>query len=118
MTLETTLQELVEQVPDAIGAILVDWEGEAVVEYCHCPSYQMRVTGAHLGIVLSQTREMVSAPVSGTPQDIVLTTASSRLIIAAASDDYALVLQTGRDCPAALALRQVHQAVNLLKKEL
>ena len=33
MSFEIILKELVESVPQAIGAILVDWEGEAVMEF-------------------------------------------------------------------------------------
>ncbi len=57
MPFHAILKELVDAVPDAVGAILVDWEGEAVQEYCHCDSYDIRFVGAHKGIILSRLRE-------------------------------------------------------------
>lgn len=57
MPFNEILKELVENVPHAVGAILVDWEGEAVQEYCHCDPYDIRFVAAHKGILLSRLRE-------------------------------------------------------------
>ena len=35
------LRQLVDRTPDSVGAILVDWEGESVQEYCHCSPYDL-----------------------------------------------------------------------------
>ena len=58
MPFKAILKELVEVTPGASGAILADWEGEAVEQCCHYDDFELKVIGAHKGIILNQMKEI------------------------------------------------------------
>lgn len=118
MSFEVILKDLVDQVPHAIGAILVDWEGEAVMEHCHCDPYDMRFIAAHKGIILSRLMEMQSIANVGAIEDVVVTASEGHLIIGSIDKDYSLVMRVGRSCPVAQALYHFRLAITELKKEI
>lgn len=118
MPYKSILKELVDCTPHAVGAILVDWEGEAVQEYCHCEPYDIRFLAAHQGIVLSRLKEMQASAQVGEVEDVVVTATDGHLIIGCIDKDYSLVLSTGRNCPVAVALHHFRGAVGRLKKEI
>jgi len=118
MSVEAILKDLVELVPQSIGAILVDWEGEAVMEHCHCDPYDIRFIAAHKGIILARLKEMQSAAQIGEVEDVVVTSDKGHLMIGCIDQDYSLVMNTERNCPTALALYHFRRAVNELKKEI
>ena len=118
MSLEAVLMDLVDRVPHAVGAILVEWEGEAVVERCHCDPYDMRFIAAHEGIILTRIKEMKSTEQLGTVEDVVITSGGGHLIIGCIDQDYSLVMNIARSCPVAQALHSFRRAVTELKKEI
>jgi len=118
MPFHSILKNLVDTVPHAVGAILVDWEGEAVQEYCHCDSYDMRFIAAHKGIVLSRLRETNADNIGGVIEDVVVTSERQILLIGAIDSDYSLVLQAARSCPVGLARHHFSTTLAQLKKEL
>jgi predicted regulator of Ras-like GTPase activity (Roadblock/LC7/MglB family) len=112
------LKKLVDRTPDSVGAILVDWEGEAVQEYCHCDPYDIRFVAAHKGIILARLKELHNSGRVGVIDDVVITATDGHLIIGCIDDDYSLVMSIGRACPVSLALYHFRDAVKELKKEL
>jgi len=118
MALEAILKKLVDRVPHAVGAILVDWEGEAVMESCHCDPYDLRFVAAHKGIILAHLKQMQCAAQIGEVEDVVVTSSMNHLIIGCIDTDYSLVMNVERSCPVALALRQFRLAISELKKEI
>ena len=118
MSFETILQELVDRVPHAVGAILVDWEGEAVMEHCHCDPYDIRFIAAHKGIILARLKEMQSVAQIGEVEDVVVTSSGGHLIIGCIDQDYSLVMNVERSCPVAVAMHYFRAAIGELKKEI
>lgn len=118
MSFEVILKDLVDKVPQAIGAILVDWEGEAVMEHCHCDPYDMRFIAAHKGIILERLKEMQSTAQIGEVEDVVVTSSGGHLIIGCIDQYYSLVMNIERSCLVALALYHFRRAVTELKKEI
>lgn len=118
MSFDVILKELVDRVPHAVGAILVDWEGEAVMECCHCDPYDIRFIAAHQGIILARLKEMQSAEDAGAVEDVVVSTAEGRLVIGCIDQDYSLVMRVERSCPAAVALHHFRRSIKELKKEI
>lgn len=112
------LKTLVDNTPHSIGAILVDWEGEAVQEYCHCDPYDMRFVAAHKGIILARLKELHDSGRVGAVEDVVITSTDGHLIIGCIDQDYSLVVSVGRSCPRGLALYRFHSAIAELKKEI
>jgi len=118
MPFQGILKRLVEDTPWAVGAILVDWEGEAVQEWCRCDPYEMRLTGAHKGIILTRLKEMEGSAQVGAIEDVAVTASERHLIVGCIDADYSLVMDVGRACPVALALYHFRTAVRQLKKEI
>lgn len=48
------LRELVLGIPEAWGAIFVDWEGEAVELFARTEEYEVKLAGAEIGLLLSR----------------------------------------------------------------
>jgi len=118
MPFKRILKDLVDLVPQAVGAIMVDWEGEAVQEYCHCDPYRIRFIAAHQEIILNRFRELHGAGQGGAIEDLVVTASDGHLIIGEIDREYSLVLNAGRGCPLALALHHFRAAIGQLKKEI
>ena len=118
MSLEIILKDLVDLVPRAIGAILVDWEGEAVMEQCHCDPYDLRFIAAHNVIILARLKEMQSASHFGAVEDVVVTTSNGHLIIGCINQDYSLVMHSERSCTMSQALYHFRRAIIELKREI
>jgi len=57
MPFKDVLGLIVESVRGGVGAILVDDEGEAVDIFTHGDTYEIRLAGAHHGIVLTLLEE-------------------------------------------------------------
>ncbi|MDD2367126.1 MAG: roadblock/LC7 domain-containing protein [Desulfuromonadaceae bacterium] len=118
MSFELILQDLVDSVPKAIGAILVDWEGEAVMEHCHCDPYELRFIAAHKGIILAHLKEMQSAAQIGEVVDVLVTSDAGYLIIGCIDKDYSLVMNLERDCNVGFAMYHFRRSIADLKKEM
>lgn len=118
MPFKEILRELVETTPGANGAILADWEGEAVEQYCHFDEFEIKLIGAHKGIILSRLRELHEAFPVGELHDLVITTEEQHHLVGAVGPDYVLVMTATRDALPALALQGLRRGVELLKKEI
>lgn len=118
MPFKAILKELVDTVPHSVGAILVDWEGEAVQEFCHCDPYDIRFVAAHKGIILSRLRETNGEQQAGEIEDVVVSAENQHLLIAAVDKDYSLVFQVERPCPLGLARYHFMHALAKVKEAL
>jgi len=119
MPYKSILKNLVERTPQAVGAIMVDWEGEAVQEYCHCEPYEIRFSAAHQGIILDHFKALhANSELGGVIEDVVVTASEAHLIIGGIDKDYSLMMSVGRGCPVALALHRFRNTVAELRKEL
>src|SRR5450631_3679568 len=119
MPYQNILEKLVKSTPRAIGAILVDWEGEAVQEYCHCDPYEIRFIAAHQAIILNRLKELHNGVGQKSPiEDFVVTVSKAHLIIGSIDEDYSLLMSVDRICPVHLALHHFRDAVAELRMEL
>ncbi len=119
MPFQTLLTKLVERVPGAIGAILADWEGEAVAQYCpEWDEYELKVLGAHKGIILNRMREIHDTLGAGGPRETVITTAEQHILVGAVGPEYVLVMTLGRTSLLGRALFHFRSCIPLLEKEI
>lgn len=118
MPFKKILKDLVDATPGATGAILVDWEGEAVEQYCHFDEFEMKIIGAHKGIILTRLRQLHSGLQAGEVEEIVITAGGQRHLIAPIGADYFLVMTTDRSALHAVAVQKARIAVDMLKKEI
>lgn len=118
MPFATILGELIRNLPGATGAVLTDWEGEAVV--CQAPvgdEFDLKILGAHHNIILNRLREM-GASTAQTVREAAVTTDRLHLLIGAVGNDYMLVVTLERSAVVPRALQGLKQAVKALEKEI
>ncbi|MBU5615467.1 roadblock/LC7 domain-containing protein [Geomonas azotofigens] len=118
MPFKRLLTTLVESVPGGNGAILADWEGEAVEQFSHGDPFEMKVTAAHWGIVLTQLKGVHEKFTTGAVQETVISTDEQYVIVGAVGDDYALVMTMDRKALPLLALKKFRDTAQLLHKEI
>jgi predicted regulator of Ras-like GTPase activity (Roadblock/LC7/MglB family) len=115
---KTILKQLVESRSGAIGAILTDWEGEAVEQYGLFDEYELKLIGAHKGIILNRIKEIHGKSFPGGLHEAVITTDSHHIIVGMIDNDYSLVMTLKKEAVISMVIREFRQAVKLLKKEI
>ena len=117
MPFKSLLNRLLEDIPGAVGAIITDWEGEAVDQVARISDYDIKVFGAHKGVILNLLREALSRIDSGELEEVMIRTDQSKTLIAPLSADYCLVLSLGPEAIAARAAYKMHSCVAELRSE-
>ena len=112
------LEDTVTSVPGALGAIFVDWEGEAVDEFATPAEPDIRVTGAQWGVAYYLARDLCAKHALGMPSEVVLGFQQQQVIIRRVTDEYLMVLAMQPDANLGLALEQVRRAVVRLREEM
>jgi len=118
MPFKKVLTELVENVPGAQGAIVADWEGEAVDHVSHIDAYELKVIGAHKGVILYNLREVVRRLDGGDLEELVISTEKTQTLVLPITDDYFLVLTLDRGDVLGRALFESRRCVLRLKEEI
>lgn len=83
---------MLEQLPGAVGAIIADWEGEAVDQVARIDDFEIKVLGAHKGIILSRLRETLQRIDGGDLEEVLIHFDQGKTLIAPLNEDYFLVL--------------------------
>ena len=90
------LFDFIARVPGAIGAVLVDRDGEAVNYAGRVDAYDVKLAGAHWQIVLQETGALSARRSLGVPRVLAVRGERRSFIAHALPDGYALVLLLGR----------------------
>lgn len=118
MPFKAILRNLVQSTPGATGAILADWEGEAVEQHTLSDIYELKVTAAHKGIIISQLKEiLVNFQTVGELKHVVIRTEAGYTIVGVVGDDYSLVMTMGSEALISQAVRQFSKTIQVLMKE-
>jgi predicted regulator of Ras-like GTPase activity (Roadblock/LC7/MglB family) len=113
------LTNMVKEVPGASGAILADWEGEAVAQYyLDSDDYELKVTGAHKGIILNHMKEVHAQLGGGDLRVATITSSTQHVLIGAIGPDYVLVMMLERNAILALAEQRFRICQAALYKEI
>ena len=118
MPFKSLLGHLVESVAGAQGAIIVDWEGEAVDHVARMDDYELKILGAHKGVILDRLRSAVSRLEGTDLEEIVVTTVSSQTLIMPVTPEYFLVLTLDRGDALGRALFEMRRCVAHLRQEI
>jgi predicted regulator of Ras-like GTPase activity (Roadblock/LC7/MglB family) len=118
MSFKKLLNELVSRVPGALGAIIADWEGEAVDQCGRMDDYELKVIGAHKGIILHNLRDVVKRLGDDQLQELVITTARAQTLVLPVTIDYFLVLTLNRDAMLGRALFEARRCIQALQQEI
>ncbi|MCK5913627.1 MAG: roadblock/LC7 domain-containing protein [Desulfuromusa sp.] len=117
MPFKTLLRRLLEDIPGALGAIIIDWEGEAVDQVTRTDEYDIKVLGAHSGIILSLLREALSRVDSGDLEEVVIRTDYNKTLMVPLTEDYLLIVQLDAAAIAARAAYKMRRCVDELRSE-
>ena len=118
MSFKTLLTQLVESVPGAQGAIIADWDGEAVDPVALIDDYELKIIGAHKGIILHNMRDVVTRLGDDRLSEIIITTAQAQMLILPVTNDYFLVLTLDRSDSLGRALFEARRCIQALQREI
>jgi predicted regulator of Ras-like GTPase activity (Roadblock/LC7/MglB family) len=117
MPYQALLDDLVRRIPGAESALLLDVEGEVVMQ-SGARDDRHRLIGAYQGIALGAARRIFERYEGGEPGLLVTRYAKGTVIQRPLADGYYLVLALGRDASLALSLRHSAVAAERLREEL
>ena len=118
MSFKPVLEDLLERVPGSLGAIFADWEGEAVDQVSRIGEYELKVIGAHKGIILTNMRQAMRDLDSDDLEEIVVTTEKTQTLIIPITRDYYLVLTLQKEASFGRALFEARKTIQTLRKEI
>jgi predicted regulator of Ras-like GTPase activity (Roadblock/LC7/MglB family) len=118
MPFKRLLNELMERIDGAHGAILADWEGESVEYAARMDGYQLKIIGAHQGVILHSLKEALLRLGEKGPGEIVISTAKTRTVVLPVTDEYFLVLTLCRSYPLGRSLFEARQCIARLRAEI
>lgn len=97
MPFKTILNQLLAEVPGSLGVVIVDWEGEAVDQATRIGEYDIKILGAHNGIILTLLRDVLARLNADYPQEVVIRTDQVATLIQPLTEDYLLIMQLERN---------------------
>jgi predicted regulator of Ras-like GTPase activity (Roadblock/LC7/MglB family) len=116
------LQSLVASTPGAIGALFLDWEGEAVEVVGDRPldadEHGLKITGAYQGIFLTQLRDVCSRVDAGQPHRFKIDFETTHVYSCDLKDGYYLVLVVDTTANEAVAWRALDGCRERLLREI
>jgi len=115
---KSILANLMDSVPGATGAILVDWEGEAVEQSCLYDIFNLKVVGAHKSILLSLLKEAHQKMAAGEMKHIVISTGKQHYLTGPVGAEYSLVMTLDRSAIVGLAIYHFLFAIDRMYKEI
>jgi predicted regulator of Ras-like GTPase activity (Roadblock/LC7/MglB family) len=118
MPFKMILNNLMESVPGATGAILADWEGEAVEQACLYDVFDLKVTGAHKGILLNLMKEAHQKVNAGELRHAVISTGNQHYLTGPIGTDYFLVMTLDKSAIVGLAIHHFQAAQGRMYKEI
>lgn len=118
MPFKSLLNLLIERVPGAQGAIVADWEGEAVEHVGIMDDYDLKVIGAHKGVILHSMRDVVDRLGDDELKEIIITTKQAQTLVLPVTDDYYLVLTLDRSDMLGRALLEARRCIQALYQEI
>ncbi|MEK6598720.1 MAG: roadblock/LC7 domain-containing protein [Deltaproteobacteria bacterium] len=128
MPFKAILKNLVEKTPGATGAILLDWEGEAVADFSKVPDMDMPAIGAHKGIILNLTRGALTrlkgenmsqnAFIGDGIKTIGIATEVARVALSTIKEGYYLVVTLEKTRPFGRAFFETKKAIMDIEREM
>jgi predicted regulator of Ras-like GTPase activity (Roadblock/LC7/MglB family) len=117
MPFKNLLSRLLEDIPGAVGAIIIDWEGEAVDQVTRIDEYDIKVLGAHSGIILGMMRDALSRVEGGELNEVVICTEQNKIMMVPLTDEYLLILQLKQSAITARAAYKMRLCVDELRED-
>lgn len=114
MPFKAVLRQLLQDVPGSLGVVIVDWEGEAVDQATRIGEYDIKILGAHHGIILTMLRDALTRMGTGDPEEVVIRTQLGTTLIQPLTEDYLLILQLEQRALVARAVQRLRRCAEQL----
>lgn len=119
MPFKAILKNLVEKTPGATGAILLDWEGEAVAVFSKTPDLDLPAVGAHKGIILNLTKDASTRLKDGNViKTIGISTDVARIALSTIKEGYYIVMTLEKTKPISRAFFESKKAIKDIEREM
>lgn len=118
MPFKKLLQGMLDQLPGAVGAIIADWEGEAVDQVARIDDFEIKVLGAHKGIILTRLREALERLDGGQLEEVLIHFEQGKTLITPLSEDYFLVLTVAPEVMVGKAAFVMRRCAEQLRSEI
>lgn len=118
MPFKKPLSTMLEHIPGALGAIIADWEGEAVDQVALMDDYDIKILGAHKGIILTRLREALERVDGGELEEILIRSDQNNTLVAPVTEDYFLVLTLSPEAMLGRASFELRRCAALLREEI
>ncbi|MEO8217505.1 MAG: hypothetical protein ABI718_10535 [Acidobacteriota bacterium] len=118
MPFRTVLRNLIDSVDGAMGAMFLDYEGEAVEVVSNGNRHDFKIIGAYQGIFLYQARKICRDTRQGTPLRFALQLEEITILTRTMADGYYLVLVLGRNASESQGWHQMNAAHAVLSREI
>lgn len=92
MPFKEILENMLTKLPGAEGAIIADWEGEAVDFVSRIDDFEIKILGAHKGIILTRLRDALERLDGAEIEEVLICFAHTRVLITPLNEDYFMVL--------------------------
>jgi predicted regulator of Ras-like GTPase activity (Roadblock/LC7/MglB family) len=112
------LEEVVRELPGAVGAIFVDWEGEAVDAFTHGDEIQIRLLGAHWTIIYYQLKSALEKLGMQAPAEVVLRFADQQIVIRRITDEYLAIISMADQTHLGRAMGLMRAVEGRLRQEM
>jgi predicted regulator of Ras-like GTPase activity (Roadblock/LC7/MglB family) len=112
------LAEVVRTIPGARGAIFLDWEGESVDDFSNFGNTNLRLLGAHWGIVFFQASAILKRHHFSPPSAISIRFTEQQVIIRRVTDEYLVLLALDPEANSGQALHLLKQAEEQLREQM
>lgn len=109
------LKELIDALPLSIGAVFVDWEGEAVDVCSRIEDTQLQIYGAQWGIIFYQAKRTFEKHGMGDVSEMVMSFEHQHVILRRITEHYLLLLSLKPDENLGHALYLVGRAETKLR---
>ena len=117
MPFKKQLNKMLENIPGAVGAIIADWEGEAVDQVALMDDYDIKVLGAYKGIILTRLREALGRVDGGELEEILIRADQNNTLVTPVTEDYFLVLTLSQEAMLGRASFEIRRCAALLREE-
>lgn len=112
------LEHVVRGLPGARGAIFIDWEGEEVGSFVHPGETEIRLVGAHWGIVFTLISKALGRTGLGAAEEILLRFDDQQVIIEQVDEGYVAVITMGAEANLGRGLGLARLASARLRREM
>lgn len=118
MAFKVILTRILEEVPGITGAVVVDWDGETVEDAVREDTQDLRLIGAHGGVLLRQIENATTAAIDTLPREVVLRTDGGGVVLIPLVDQYVLAVCFTTAVPAVIVVKNLCHYLGLLVTEL